>query len=92
MRGEERGVAHRLGVVVERAARTRSTRPLCESSHRPSVNGAAAVSSIGMPDVAERTAASTQPALSTGATEANEASLHSGSAERQRTGSDRPGA
>ena len=55
------------------------------------MNGAAAVSSIGIPTVAERTAASTQPALSTGATEANEASPHSGFAERQRTGSGRPG-
>ena len=70
----------------------RSTRPLWESSQRPSVNGAAALSSAGMPGVAERTAATTDPARSTGATEANDASLHSGREERQRTGCSRSGA
>ena len=56
------------------------------------MNGLAAVSSGGIPTVAERTAATTAPEDSTGATEANDASLHSGLAERQRTGSRRPGA
>ena len=38
-----------------------------------------------MPTVAERTAASTAPdAISTGASEANDASFHSGRDERQR--------
>ncbi len=45
----------------------RSIRPLCESKQRPSVNGAAALSSSGMPTVAERTAATTHPERSTGA-------------------------
>ena len=65
----------------------RSTLPLWESSQRPSVNGAAAVASAGIPTVAERTAASTAPERSTGATEAKETSVHSGLSERQRTGS-----
>jgi len=64
---------------------------LCDSSHRPSVNGAAALSSSGMPTVAERTAARTHPDSITGATEAKEASAQSGRADRQRAGSDRPG-
>src|SRR3954463_5357689 len=68
----------------------RSTRPVCDSSHRPSVNGAAALSSSGMPTVAERTAARTHPDSITGATEAKEASAQSGRAARQRAGSDRP--
>ena len=56
------------------------------------VNGAAALSSRGMPTVAERTAASTAPELSTGETDANDASPHSGRADRQRTGAARSGA
>jgi hypothetical protein len=55
------------------------------------VNGATALSSMGMPTVADRTAASTQPDETTGATEANEASVQSGRADRQRAGSGRPG-
>ena len=39
---------------------SRSTTPLCDSNHCPSVNGAVALASIGMPTVAERTAATTQ--------------------------------
>jgi hypothetical protein len=60
---------------------------LCDSSHRPSENGAVAVSATGMPFVADRTAASTQVEDSTGATDANDASLHSGRSDRQRMGS-----
>ena len=41
----------------------RSTTPLCDSSHRPSVNGADADGSMGMPTVADRTAATTHPLL-----------------------------
>src|SRR6476469_5578267 len=47
----------------------RETRPLCDSSQRPSVNGAHAVSSGGMLTVAERTAASTAPDVNSGATD-----------------------
>ena len=88
--------ARRALSTVDSASRAggrtaRSTRPLCESSHRPSVNGATALSSSGMPTVADRTAASTQPDAATGATEANEASPQSGRADRQRAGSGRPG-
>ena len=56
------------------------------------MNGAAALSSAGIPSVAERTAASTAPDVSTGATDAKDVSLHSGRAERQRTGFGRPAA
>ena len=62
----------------------RSTRPLCDSSHCPSVNGADADGSIGMPTLADRTAATTHPLRSAGATEANDASPHSGAALRHR--------
>ena len=64
----------------------RSTTPLCDSSQCPSVNGAVALASIGMPTVAERTAATTQWLRSAGATEANDTSPHSGAALRQRRG------
>ena len=56
----------------------RSTIPLCDNNHSPSVNGAVALASIGMPTVAERTAATTQWLRSAGATESNDASPHSG--------------
>jgi hypothetical protein len=46
---------------------------------------------MGMPGVADRTAASTQEDDSTGAIEAKDASLHNGRAERQRAGSAFPG-
>ena len=59
---------------------------MCDSSHAPSVNGADADASIGIPTLAERTAATTQPLLSAGATDANEASPHSGAALRHRRG------
>lgn len=62
----------------------RSTTPLCDNNHRPSVNGAVALMSIGMPTVAERTAATTQWLRSAGATDSNDASPHSGSWLRQR--------
>ena len=62
----------------------RSTSPLWDSSHCPSVNGADADGSIGMPMLAERTAATTQSLLNAGATEANDASPHSGAALRHR--------
>jgi hypothetical protein len=62
---------------------------LCDSSQRPDWNGAAAVSSTGIPAVAERTAASTQPDEITGATDAKDASPHSGRFDRQRAGSAR---
>ncbi len=50
----------------------RSTTPLWDSSHRPCRNGATAVSSSGMPAVADRTAASTHPDEITGASDAND--------------------
>jgi hypothetical protein len=50
------------------------------------VNGAVALASIGMPTVAERTAATTQWLRSAGATEPNEASPHNGATLRQRRG------
>ena len=50
------------------------------------MNGAVALASIGMPTVAERTAATTQWLRSAGATEANDASPHSGAGLRQRRG------
>ena len=58
----------------------RSTRPLCESSHCPSVNGAHALGSIGIPALADRTAATTHPDDNAGATEANDASPTAGGA------------
>lgn len=64
----------------------RSTTPLCDSSHRPSVNGAVALISIGMPAVAERTAATTQWLCSAGATDSKDTSPHSGAGLRQRRG------
>ncbi len=45
---------------------------------------------IGIPTVAALAAASTHPEVSTGATDANEASPHSGRAERQRRGASWP--
>ena len=72
--------------AADAGSTARSTSPLCDSSHRPSVNGADADASIGMPTVAERTAATTQPLRSAGATDANDASPHSGAALRQRRG------
>lgn len=66
----------------------RSTMPLCESNQRPSVNGATADGSTGMPTDADRTAATTHPLLSAGATEAKDASPHIGAALRQRRGVD----
>src|SRR4030095_16486673 len=48
----------------------RSTSPLWDSSHTPSLNGADADGSIGMPMLAERTAATTQLLLQAGATDA----------------------
>ncbi|BDX29920.1 hypothetical protein TUM20985_04670 [Mycobacterium antarcticum] len=62
--------------------------PLCESNQRPSVNGATADGSTGMPTDADRTAATTHPLLSAGATEAKDASPHIGAALRQRRGVD----
>src|SRR6202165_477639 len=62
----------------------RSTTPLWESSHWPSVNGADADGSMGVPTLAERTAATMQPLCRAGATDANDASPHSGDALRQR--------
>ena len=50
------------------------------------MNGAVALASIGMPTVAERTAATTQWLRSAGATESNDTSPHSGAALRQRRG------
>ena len=64
----------------------RSTTPLCDNNHRPSVNGAVALASIGMPTVAERTAATTQWLRSAGAIESNDTSPHSGAGLRQRRG------
>jgi hypothetical protein len=54
------------------------------------MNGAAALSSTGMPAVADLTAASTQDDDRIGASDARELSLHSGRGDRQRAGSARP--
>src|ERR1700730_18391687 len=62
----------------------RSTSPLWDNNHCPSVNGADADGSIGMPTLAERTAATMPPLLNAGATEANDASPHRGAALRHR--------
>ena len=48
--------------------------------------GAVALASIGMPTVAERTAATMQWLRSAGAIESNETSPHNGAALRQRRG------
>ena len=72
-----RGAAARSG-PPDRCARPASRRAGTARSR---------VSSIGMPSVAERTAATTRPELSAGATEANEASCHSGRVERHRASS-----
>ena len=66
------------------AARRGRPSPLCDSNHCPSVNGAEAEGSIGMPMLAERTAATTHSLLNAGATEAKDASPHSGAALRHR--------
>lgn len=62
------------------------------ASSEPRANGAVAVSCSGIPAVADRTAASTQEEATTRATDANEASAHSGRFDRQRAGSGRPAA
>ena len=64
--------------------------PLCDSSHLPDRNGAHALSSIGIPIVAERTAPSTQRDAIVGATDWNDGSPHSGRFDRQRAGSSAP--
>jgi hypothetical protein len=65
---------------------------LCDSSQCPSVNGAEAEASMGIPTLAERTAATTHPLTSAGATDANDASPHSGAALRHRRGTAGPDA
>jgi len=65
---------------------------LCDSSHRPRAKGAVAVSSSGIPAVADRTAASTHEEATTRATDANEESVHSGRFDRQQAGSGCPAA
>ena len=45
----------------EAGSTARSTRPLCDSSQCPSLNGADADASMGIPTLADRTAATTQP-------------------------------
>ena len=72
--------------AAESGSTDRSTLPLWDSSHWPSVKGAEADASMGMPTEADRTAATTHPLLMAGATEAKEASPHSGAALRQRRG------
>ena len=84
-----------LSLVDSAAARRRAARrgrraPLCDSSHCPSVNGADADASIGIPTLAERTAATTHPLRNAGATDANDASPHSGAALRQRRAAPSP--
>ena len=59
-----------------------STRPLWLNRYLPWVKGAVAVSSMGMPMLAERTAATTHPLATVGATEANEASVQIGTLRR----------
>jgi hypothetical protein len=59
-----------------------ATTPLWLNSQGPSPNGAAAVSTTGMPAVALRTAASTAPARVTRASAGSVASLHRGVARR----------
>ncbi|SCL56411.1 hypothetical protein GA0070617_3233 [Micromonospora yangpuensis] len=58
------------------------TTPLWLNNQGPSANGAAAVSSTGMPTVADRTAASTPPAVVTAANSANVVSVQNGCARR----------
>ncbi len=70
----------------------RSATPLCDSSHRLRPYGAVAVSSSGIPAVADRTAASTHEEATTRATDANEESVHSGRFDRQQAGSGCPAA
>ena len=53
------------------------------------MNGADAEASTGMFTLAERTAATTHPLDSAGATDANDGSPHSGEALRHRRGTDR---
>jgi hypothetical protein len=55
------------------------------NSHRPSVNGAAAVSITGMPRVAARAAASTADDRVAAARAGSDASAHIGQARRYRT-------
>lgn len=67
----------------------RSTTPLCDNDHPWRTKGAQALSSVGIPTVASRTAATTHPAATWAATEASDASDHIGPELRQRAG---PGA
>ncbi len=69
-----------------------ATTPLWLNSHGPSVNGAHAVSTTGMPIVPERTAASTAPEEITRASRGRSASAQIGTVRRYRAGSGWPGA
>jgi hypothetical protein len=56
------------------------------NSHLPVLKGAQAASIMGIPTVAERTAASTAPLRTSVASAANVASVHNGTARRYRIG------
>ena len=63
------------------------TTPLWLNSHRSHANGAEAVSTTGMPTVAERTAASTAPEVISAASRGSAVSVHIGTARRSSAGS-----
>jgi hypothetical protein len=63
-----------------------ATLPLWLNSQRPVPKGAQAVSAMGIPTVAERTAASTAPLRTSVASAANVASVQNGTARRYRIG------
>ena len=85
-RRQQRAVVGRLGRRRRRQHRRGRPGRCAKAANCPSVNGADADGSIGMPTLADRTAATTQPLRSAGATDANDASPHSGAALRQRRG------
>ncbi len=73
----------RLSLTLRRSSRPTplrkpGTKPLCENSHGPSVNGAVLFSLIGMPGDAFRTAASRAFVFTSPAMLANDASSHIG--------------
>nr|BFE78613.1 hypothetical protein GCM10020093_012140 [Planobispora longispora] len=71
-----------VGSPTRSLTASRATRPLWLSSHRPSAKGAVAVSSTGMPTVADRTAASRQCERAIRARAGRFASVQMGTARR----------
>lgn len=68
---------------------SRPTTPLCENDQRPRAKGAAAVSSTGIPTVADRTAARIAFECTIGAKDFSEPSFQIGMIRRYRAGSGR---